>query len=91
MSAKKDFIVSYIGLGLAGGPLAENVFRNGFKTLVPHAYEQRQREFVAKTKTFFEAPAGTDGCKEVGLVRTMVPNGHVVRDILLAPQAIELF
>lgn len=90
MTVTKDIVVGYIGLGLAGGPLAENIFKNGYKTLVRDADEQRQRDFVAKNEGLpvSEAPPGADGFKEVDVVVTMVPNGHVVRDILLGPQGI---
>ena len=90
MTVTKDIVVGYIGLGLAGGPLAENIFKNGYKTLVRDADEQRQRDFVAKNKGLpvSAAPAGPDGFKEADVVITMVPNGHVVREILLGPQGI---
>lgn len=82
--------VGYIGLGLAGGPLAENIAQAGYKLVVRDADENRQKIFVEKNKKYEvqEAIQGPDGFKDVDLLITMVPNGHVVRDILLGPEGI---
>ncbi|KAK2762475.1 2-hydroxy-3-oxopropionate reductase [Colletotrichum kahawae] len=82
--------VGYIGLGLAGGPLAQNVAQKGFKTIVRDADKEKQRNFVAENKELpvEEATAGPDAFKDVDVLITMVPNGHIVRDILLGEQGI---
>ncbi|EQB57629.1 hypothetical protein CGLO_02201 [Colletotrichum gloeosporioides Cg-14] len=82
--------VGYIGLGLAGGPLAQNVAQKGFKTIVRDADEEKQRKFVIENKELpvEEAAAGPDAFKDVDVLITMVPNGHIVRDILLGEQGI---
>ncbi|KAF3800085.1 putative 3-hydroxyisobutyrate dehydrogenase [Colletotrichum gloeosporioides] len=82
--------VGYIGLGLAGGPLAQNVAQKGFKTIVRDADKEKQRKFVVENKELpvEEAAAGPDAFKDVDVLITMVPNGHIVRDILLGEQGI---
>ncbi|KAH9229761.1 hypothetical protein K456DRAFT_1919351 [Colletotrichum gloeosporioides 23] len=82
--------VGYIGLGLAGGPLAQNVAQKGFKAIVRDADKKRQRKFVIENKKLpvQEAAAGPDAFKDVDVLITMVPNGHIVRDILLGEQGI---
>ncbi|KAJ0312570.1 hypothetical protein Brms1b_007933 [Colletotrichum noveboracense] len=82
--------VGYIGLGLAGGPLAQNVAQKGFKAIVRDADKKRQRKFVIENKKLpvEEAAAGPDAFKDVDVLITMVPNGHIVRDILLGEQGI---
>lgn len=82
--------VGYIGLGLAGGPLAENVAMKGYKTIVRDADKSRQQSFVEKNKQLsIEAAAeGPDAFKDVDVLITMVPNGHIVRDILLGEKGI---
>lgn len=82
--------VGYVGLGLAGAPLAQNVAQKGFKVLVRDADKGRQRAFYEENKALGvqEAAEGPGGFKDVDLLITMVPNGHVVRDILLGEQGV---
>ncbi|KAF9872231.1 hypothetical protein CkaCkLH20_10323 [Colletotrichum karsti] len=82
--------VGYIGLGLAGGPLAQNVAMKGFKTIVRDADKDRQRKFVSDNKDLpvEEAADGPDAFKDVDVLITMVPNGHIVRNILLGDHGI---
>lgn len=82
--------VGYIGLGLAGGPLAQNVAKKGFKTIVRDADKNKQKAFVAENPglPIEEAKDGPDAFKDVDVLVTMVPNGHIVRDILLGEQGI---
>lgn len=83
-------VVGYIGLGLAGGPLAQNVAMKGYKLIVRDADISRQREFAEENRNLGVevAPEGPEGFKNVDLLITMVPNGHIVRDILLGPQGV---
>lgn len=85
-------VVGYIGLGLAGGPLAECVAKKGYRTIVRDANKQKQQEFVESNKDLPIEAAGDvpDAFKEVDVLITMVPNGHVVRDILLGERGIAL-
>ena len=82
--------VGYVGLGLAGGPLAQNVALKGYRTIVRDADKNRQRAFVEENKNLpiEEAPEGPEGFTDVDVLITMVPNGHIVRDILLGDQGI---
>jgi 3-hydroxyisobutyrate dehydrogenase len=82
--------VGYIGLGLAGGPLAQNICKANYRLIVRDADKQRQQEFVTANSSFSveAAPECPEGFKEVDLLITMVPNGHIVRDILLGTEGI---
>lgn len=82
--------VGYIGLGLAGGPLAQNVALKGYQIVVRDADKKRQRAFVEQNKNLpiQEAVDGPEAFKNVDVLITMVPNGHIVRDILLGEQGI---
>lgn len=83
-------LVGYIGLGLAGGPLAECVIKKGFTTLVRDADPKRVKDFLEANQglNVSEAPAGPEGFKDVDVLITMVPNGHIVREILLGKDGI---
>jgi 3-hydroxyisobutyrate dehydrogenase-like beta-hydroxyacid dehydrogenase len=90
MTSSDIKLVGYIGLGLAGGPLAENVFRKGFKTLVRDADKSKAHALVEANKDYpvEVAPEGPEGFKDVDVLVTMVPNGHVVREILFGKEGI---
>ncbi len=73
--------VAFIGLGHAGWPMAENVVAGGFRVIVGDADREKERLFTAKHEG---AMAATDtGYAEAGIVITMLPNGHVVREAII--------
>ncbi|EXJ86745.1 hypothetical protein A1O3_03699 [Capronia epimyces CBS 606.96] len=86
-------LVGYIGLGLAGGPLCTCILKGGFRTVVRDADPKRQREFVEANKEFLvaEAEDGPEAFKDVDVLITMVPNGDIVRDILLGRKGVAPF
>lgn len=90
MSKSEIQIVGYIGLGLAGGPLAQNVAQKGYKTIVRDANKERQEQFVKGNASLpvVSAGDGLDAFKDADIIITMVPNGHIVRDILLGDKGI---
>lgn len=90
MSTSDVKLVGYIGLGLAGGPLAECIIKKGFTTLVRDADPARVESFLKANEEFpvSEAPTGPQGFKDIDVLITMVPNGHIVREILLGKDGI---
>ncbi|CAG9940204.1 unnamed protein product [Clonostachys rosea f. rosea IK726] len=90
MSQSGIQIVGYIGLGLAGGPLAQNVAQKGYKTIVRDANKERQEQFVKDNASLpvVSAGDGPDAFMDADIIITMVPNGHIVRDILLGDKGI---
>jgi 3-hydroxyisobutyrate dehydrogenase len=72
--------VGFVGLGRAGWAMAENLLRAGYRLSVMDANVERERSFA-------EAHPGVDvGARtfaDVGIVVTMLPNGDVVRGVLL--------
>lgn len=81
--------VGYIGLGKAGGSIAANIPRAGFHLVVRDADAEREKQFVAEnaTNTSIAAP-GPEGFKDCDVVVTMLPQGKVVREVLLGEQGI---
>lgn len=80
--------VGYIGLGNAGFYLAGAVAKAGFHLVVDDSDAQRVTQFV---NSFPGSKAGRttrDGFKDVDVLVTMLPNGKVVRDVLLGDDGI---
>jgi 3-hydroxyisobutyrate dehydrogenase len=72
--------VGFVGLGHAGWPMAENVAAAGYSLVVSDADSARERAFAIEhdgVGVGFDAFGGCD------LVVTMLPNGDVVRAVLL--------
>ncbi|CAH0027798.1 unnamed protein product [Clonostachys rhizophaga] len=90
MSQSEIQVVGYIGLGLAGGPLAQNVAQKGYKTIVRDANKECQEQFVKDNASLPVESASDepDAFKDADIIITMVPNGHIVRDILLGDKGI---
>jgi 3-hydroxyisobutyrate dehydrogenase-like beta-hydroxyacid dehydrogenase len=72
--------VGFVGLGHAGWAMAENVLRAGYRLAVLEADVERQRRFA---DTHPGVDAGTQAFADVDVVVTMLPNGDVVRSVLL--------
>lgn len=72
--------VGFVGLGRAGWPMAENLWRAGYRLAVLDADAERLRRF---TEAVPEAEAGAGAFSDADLVVTMLPDGHVVRRVLL--------
>lgn len=82
--------VGYIGLGKAGGSLAANIPRAGFHLVVRDADAEREKQFVAdlQSQNTSVAAPGPEGFKDCDIVVTMLPQGKVVREVLLGEQGI---
>jgi 3-hydroxyisobutyrate dehydrogenase-like beta-hydroxyacid dehydrogenase len=70
----------FVGLGHAGWPMAENVAAAGYALAVSDADAERERAFAAEHDGVEDGPDAFGGCD---LVVTMLPNGDVVRAVLL--------
>ncbi|QKX60393.1 uncharacterized protein TRUGW13939_07538 [Talaromyces rugulosus] len=75
--------VGYIGLGNAGFYLAGAVAKAGFRLVVDDSDPQRVAQFVSNFPRSKAGRATKDGFKDVDVLVTMLPNGKVVRDVLL--------
>jgi 3-hydroxyisobutyrate dehydrogenase-like beta-hydroxyacid dehydrogenase len=79
--------VGFVGLGQQGAPMAANLVEAGYDVIVHDADPERERRFVAAH--------GGRGCRgdaaalaEAGTLITMLPNGQVVREVLLGEDGI---
>jgi 3-hydroxyisobutyrate dehydrogenase len=82
--------VGYIGLGHAGYPMAANLARSSDFTLQVHDADASRAEQFAKEfpKTSTVAGKGKDAFRDVDVLVTMVPDGGVVRDVLLGDEGV---
>ncbi len=73
--------VGFVGLGNMGWPMARNLVDAGFELTVRDADRERQERFASEHGcAAAQAPAGFGG---VDAVITMLPNGKIVREVLL--------
>lgn len=72
--------VGFVGLGKAGADMAANLDRSGCRLAVLDANPERQRWFVERHPN---ASTGSAAFADVDVVITMLPNGKIVRDVLL--------
>ena len=90
--SEKIKLVGHVGLGSAGGPLAENIIAMGSKLYskvhMPRSNAHLLKCIEANGFPVKEAAARPDGFSGVDLAITIVPNGHNVRDILLRSQGL---
>jgi len=76
-----DLTVGYVGLGKAGGIMAGNLRAAGHPMVVSDVDAERERAWAAEhDATVAEGPQDFAG---VDVLMTMLPNGHVVRGVLL--------
>lgn len=80
--------VGYIGLGKAGASMASNLPRAGFKLLVRDADPEREKSFAGANSNTTVAAAGPEGFKDVDVLVTMLPQGKVVREVVLGSDGI---
>ncbi|KIW26229.1 uncharacterized protein PV07_09342 [Cladophialophora immunda] len=79
----QDLKVGYIGLGHAGWPIATNLPRRGFPLVVSDANFERAKEFADQFHCEAAPPGSGEGFRDVDVLITMLPNGNIVRDVLL--------
>lgn len=70
--------IAFVGLGMMGRPMAERLLANGFDVRVSDANAALASEFGAAWRASPREAA--DGA---GIVVTMLPNGKIVRDVLV--------
>ncbi|EXJ59888.1 hypothetical protein A1O7_04035 [Cladophialophora yegresii CBS 114405] len=80
--------VGYIGLGKAGASMASNIPRAGFQMIVRDADPEREKTFAQQNKNTTVAAPGAEGFKDVDVLVTMLPQGKVVREVVLGENGI---
>ena len=80
--------VGYIGLGKAGASMASNIPRAGFHLVVRDADPEREQKFARENKNTTVAEPGPDGFKDVDVLVTMLPQGKIVREVVLGENGI---
>lgn len=77
--------IGYIGLGNAGYPLASTLHRAGYTLIVRDADPARAEKFAQEYTPNASAADPTDAkaFRDVDVLVTMLPNGEIVRDVLL--------
>jgi 3-hydroxyisobutyrate dehydrogenase len=78
--------VGFVGLGHAGWPMCANLVKAGYEVVVHDADPERERAFAEAHQC--TAAGGARGLAGVGMLVTMLPNGHVVRDVLIGPDGV---
>ncbi|KIX01129.1 uncharacterized protein Z518_10195 [Rhinocladiella mackenziei CBS 650.93] len=80
--------IGYIGLGKAGASMASNLPRAGFHLVVRDTDPARERKFAEENQNTTVAQGGVDGFKDCDVVITMLPQGRVVREVVLGEKGI---
>ena len=80
--------VGYIGLGNAGYPLATTLARAGYYVVVQDANRERAKQFASEHENSQAADNDRDGFRDVDVLVTMLPNGEIVRDVLLGEKGV---
>lgn len=75
--------IGYVGLGNAGYPLASLLPKAGFQVTVRDADPERAKQFATEFPGAEVARDGSDSFADVDVLVTMLPNGGIVRDVLL--------
>ena len=76
--------VGYIGLGKAGTSMASNLPKRGFNLIVHDANPESEKKFAETNKGVRIADRNDpDAFKEAEVIVTMLPQGHVVREVML--------
>lgn len=73
--------LGFVGLGHAGWPMCANLVAAGYDVTVHDADAEREREFAEAHGC--RAAGGPPGLAGVEVLVTMLPNGHVVREVVL--------
>jgi len=86
-TAPQSAAVGFVGLGQQGGPMAANLVRAGYDLIVHDADPERERRFVDAhgARACNGDPAGL---AEADTMITMLPNGQVVREVLVGEDGI---
>lgn len=85
---KKAKNIGYIGLGNAGYPLASTLARAGYHMIVQDADPARAQKFASEHSDSQAAANDADAFSDVDVLVTMLPNGEIVRDVLLGEKGV---
>jgi 3-hydroxyisobutyrate dehydrogenase-like beta-hydroxyacid dehydrogenase len=75
--------VGYIGLGKAGSSMASNLPKAGFNLIVRDSDPVREQKFARENRNTRIAERNPDAFREADVIITMLPNGKIVREVLL--------
>ena len=79
-------VIAFIGLGQMGSPMASNLLKQGHQLRVYDVSPAATQALVAKGAVATNSPAeAADGAE---FVITMLPNGELVREVLLGSQGV---
>ena len=81
MKEVKDTKVGFIGIGNMGWPMAKNIFNAGYDLTVFDLDQERSEKFAGETGA--HSATGLAAMGSMDFVITMLPNGHVVREVLM--------
>lgn len=81
-------IVGYIGLGNAGFHLARQIALAGHTLVVRDASPSQVAKFVHDVPGSRAAAEGPMGFLDVDILVTMLPNGNIVRSVLLGDEGV---
>ena len=81
MEGLKSIKVGFIGIGNMGWPMAMNIFNAGYNLTVFDLDSVRSESFAVETGA--NSAASLADLADMDFVITMLPNGHVVREVLL--------
>ena len=68
--------------------MASNIPRAGFQMIVRDADPEREQKFAKENKNTTVAESGPAGFKDVDVLVTMLPQGKVVREVILGEDGI---
>ncbi|MCP1631231.1 4-hydroxybutyrate dehydrogenase/sulfolactaldehyde 3-reductase [Citrobacter amalonaticus] len=78
--------IAFLGLGQMGSPMANNLLQKGHVLRVFDLNQQAVNELVQKGASATLTPA--DAAKDADIVITMLPNGDIVRQVLLGEDGV---
>ena len=78
--------VAFLGLGQMGSPMANNLLQKGHALRVFDVNQQAVNELVQKGATAAQTPA--EAAKGAEFIITMLPNGDIVRQVLLGKDGV---
>jgi 3-hydroxyisobutyrate dehydrogenase len=86
MSSRRDESIAFIGLGQMGQPMARRLVKAGYSV---RAFDLSSRAREAFCAAGGRAVSSTrEACAEASIIITILPNGKIVHDALLADQAV---
>ncbi len=78
--------LAFLGLGQMGSPMANNLLRKGHALRVFDLNKQAVSELVQQGATAAQTPA--EAARDAEIVITMLPNGDIVRQVLLGADGV---